>query len=57
MERLGFDLDITPCLLWFIECFSESLAAAEEATSRVLRKADFWQRHALTPLNQREKRS
>lgn len=50
------DIEITACLLWFIECFSKSLAAAEEATSGVLRKADFWQRYALTPLNEREKK-
>ena len=50
------NLDITARLLWFIECFSKSLAAAEEASTGVLRKADFWQRYALTPLNERQKK-
>jgi len=49
-------LDITARVLWFIECFSKTLAAAEEACSGVLRKADFWQQHALTPLNPRQRK-
>lgn len=48
------DLDITARLLWFIETFSKTLAAAEETCSGILRKADFWQRYALTPLNERQ---
>jgi len=49
------DLDITERLLWFVDCFSHALDAAEKACRGVLRKADFWQRHALTPLNERQK--
>lgn len=49
-------LDITPRILWFIECFSRTLTAAEQACSGVLRKADFWQRHALLDLNPRQKK-
>lgn len=50
------DLDITARLLWFIETFSKTLAAAEETCSGILRKADFWQRYALTPLNERQRK-
>jgi Fic family protein len=50
------DLDITARLLWFIETFSKTLAAAEETFSGILRKADFWQRYALTPLNERQRK-
>jgi Fic family protein len=48
------DLDITERLLWFIECFSKALDAAEKACAGVLRKADFWQRHQGISLNERQ---
>jgi len=50
------DLDITARLLWFIEVFSKTLTAAEEICSGILRKADFWQRYAATPLNERQRK-
>jgi Fic family protein len=50
------DLDITARLLWFIECFSKALDAAELACGSVLRKADFWQRYALAALNDRQRK-
>lgn len=50
------DLDITARLAWFIECFSRALDAAEVACAGVLRKADFWQRQALAPLNERQRK-
>jgi Fic family protein len=50
------DLDVTTRLLWFIACFSSALEAAEQACTGVLRKADFWQRHSLTPLNERQRK-
>lgn len=50
------DLDITERLLWFVGCFSHALDAAQEACRGVLRKADFWRHHALTPLNERQKK-
>jgi Fic family protein len=50
------DLDITARLLWFIEIFSKTLDAAAQTCSGILRKADFWQRHTLTPLNERQRK-
>ena len=49
------DLDITARLLWFIDCFSKALDAAEQACASVLRRAYFWQRHSLVPLNARQR--
>jgi Fic family protein len=49
------DIDTTASLVWFIECFTRAIDAAELACAGVLRKADFWQRHALAPLNERQK--
>jgi Fic family protein len=48
------DLDITDRLLWFVECFSKTLDEAERTCASVLHKAEFWQRHSLTPLNERQ---
>lgn len=49
------DLDITPRLLWFTNCFSQAIGAAEKSCARVLRKATFWQKHRDTALNLRQK--
>ncbi len=51
----GGDLDITERLLWFIEIFSRAIETAESASMAVLRKADFWQRSASIPLNERQR--
>jgi Fic family protein len=50
------NLEITERLLWFVACFSHALDAAEDTCRDVLRKADFWQHHALTPLNDRQRK-
>jgi Fic family protein len=50
------DLDITESLLWFVGCFARALDAAEHACRGVLGKADFWHHHALTPLNERQRK-
>ncbi|HVC63258.1 MAG TPA: hypothetical protein VND19_23205 [Acetobacteraceae bacterium] len=49
------DLDLTARLLWFIECFSQMLDAVECACAGVLHKAEFWHRHALLSLNERQR--
>jgi Fic family protein len=49
------DLDVTDRLLWFIHCFSRALDAAEQAAAGVLRRAEFWQHHALTSFNERQR--
>lgn len=51
------DLDITERLLWFTSCFSSAVDASAEACRAVLFKADFWQNHALTPLNERQRKA
>jgi Fic family protein len=49
------DLDATERPLWFVECFSRMLDAAELACANVLSKAEFWHRHAPAPLNERQR--
>ena len=52
------DLDITARLLWFVQCLSGSLDAAELACASVLRKAELWHRHALVhSMSGRDRRS
>ncbi len=49
------DLDITLHLRWFIDCFGRALLNAETLLAGALKKARFWERHAATPLNQRQR--
>jgi Fic family protein len=50
------DLDITERLLWFSGCFSAAVDAALETCESIFQKAEFWQRHALTPFNERQRK-
>jgi Fic family protein len=50
------DLDITDRLAWFVGCFSAAIDAAQETCEGIFQKAAFWQRHALTPLNKRQRK-
>lgn len=65
LERKGYyeilektqkgDLDITDWLLWFLNCLFNALQATEIILASILKKATFWQYHAFTPLNDRQK--
>jgi Fic family protein len=50
------DLDITPWLLWFLECLRGALHATEQLLKKVLFKGDFWQKNAEVSLNERQKK-
>lgn len=50
------DLDITQRMLWFVECVSKAIEAAETGCADVLRKAAFWQRHTGLVLNERQRK-
>jgi len=49
------DMDITPWLLWFLECLDRAFSSAERILATVLRKAEFWKRHANTALKTRQR--
>ena len=49
------DVDVTEWLVWFLGCFSRAIDGAEATSANVLRKADFWQRHAGEPFSDRQK--
>lgn len=50
------DLDITEWIKWFLNCLINALKATENVLARVLLKADFWNRHAKTIINERQKK-
>ena len=47
-------LDVTAWLAWFLGCLLRAIESADAALSAVLGKAQFWQRWAATPMNERQ---
>ena len=48
-------MDVTEWLLWFLGCLDRAFGGAESTLASVLRKARFWEAHAGTPLNERQR--
>jgi Fic family protein len=48
------EIDITHWLNWFLSCLKRALLSSEEILKNILRKADFWNRHSQTSLNDRQ---
>lgn len=48
-------LDITDWLEWFLGCLDRAVDGAETILGDVLRKADFWERHAAAVLSERQR--
>jgi Fic family protein len=49
-------LDITDWIKWFLNCLINALKSTDTILNRVLFKADFWNRHAKTSMNERQKK-
>lgn len=49
------DLDITLWLEWFLACLDRAFTGADTILSAVLKKASFWEEHAGTSLNDRQR--
>ena len=49
------DLDITPWLAWFLDCLDRAFDGTEQILASVFRKASFWEAHAATPMNDRQR--
>ena len=47
-------LDVTSWLAWFLGCLLRAVQGADETLAAVLGKAQFWQRCAGTPMNERQ---
>lgn len=50
------NLDITEWIKWFLNCLINALKSTDSTLNRVLFKADFWNRHAKTVMNERQKK-
>jgi Fic family protein len=50
------NLDITDWMKWFLSCLINALQSTGVVLNRVLHKADFWNRHAKTVMNERQQR-
>lgn len=48
-------LDISEWLKWFLDCLTSALVATENTLAKVLSKAKFWEKHAITSLNERQR--
>jgi Fic family protein len=47
--------DITQWLVWFLTCLKHALLETEESMQNVLRKAEFWEKHKETLINERQR--
>lgn len=47
--------DISEWLIWFLGCMYRALATSQESVKRVMRKADFWDKHKETVINGRQR--
>ena len=48
-------LDITQWLTWFLQCLDRAITATDETIGGILKKAKFWEEHAATALNGRQR--
>jgi Fic family protein len=48
-------LDVTPWLEWFLGCLDRAFDGTEKTLGSVLQKARFWEVHAATQLNDRQR--
>jgi Fic family protein len=50
------NLDITEWIQWFLNCLVNSLKSTESVLVRVLFKADFWTKHSIILISERQKK-
>ncbi len=50
------NLDITDWITWFLDCLINALKSTNEVLTMVLFKSEFWQKHAKTIINERQKK-
>jgi Fic family protein len=50
------NLDITEWIKWFLNCLINSLKSTDSTLLKVLLKADFWTKHSITLINERQKK-
>lgn len=50
------DLDITPWLIWFLDCLIRSMDQTDETIAKSMVRAQFWETHKETLLNARQQK-
>jgi Fic family protein len=50
------DLDISPWIVWFLDCLIQTLKSTESTLTNVLFKAEFWQEHIQIRFNERQRK-
>lgn len=50
------NLDISEWISWFLNCLTNALKSTDSVLTRVLFKADFWQKHIDTAINNRQRK-
>ncbi len=48
--------DVTVWLEWFLGCLVRSMERSQQLVAKVLAKAEFWQRHSQTSMNDRQRK-
>jgi Fic family protein len=49
------NLDVTQWMVWYLKCLQSALNETDKTLKRVLTKSKFWDKHALTPINERQR--
>jgi len=47
--------DITEWLEWFLNCLKNAMLVSENISQKILSKAEFWNKHQQTPINERQR--
>jgi Fic family protein len=47
--------DITAWLVWFLNCLKNAMLATEMTTKKIMQKAEFWNLHQQTQINERQR--
>ena len=50
------NLDITEWITWFLQCLINALRSTDSILRQVLFKADFWNKHSKTIINERQRK-
>jgi Fic family protein len=50
------NLDITDWIVWFLNCLNNALKSTDSVLTRVFFKAEFWQKHVDTAINDRQRK-
>lgn len=50
------NLDITSWIVWFLNCLINALKSTDSVLTKVLFKAEFWQKHIDTAINDRQRK-